>query len=149
VSPTDPALEKTWPGLRFTRYDITSPKTRTYNCIAWAAHDDAHWWDPTHPGHWPDGVPRALTVEAFVAAYGTVGYEPCADGNTDPDHEKVALFADGLGTPTHAARQLPNGRWTSKLGGLNDIEHELAALEGAAYGRVVRFLRRPRSKPSP
>jgi hypothetical protein len=58
--------------------------------------------------------------------------------------EKVALFAHEDGTPTHAARQLASGRWTSKLGELEDIEHELEAVEGAAYGSVVVYLKRLR-----
>jgi hypothetical protein len=35
--------------------------------------------------------------------------------------------------PTHAARQLPSGRWTSKLVLREDIEHDLHALSGEAY----------------
>ena len=53
------------------------------------------------------------------------------------------MFADDQGTPLHAARQLPNGRWTSKLGELEDIEHVLHDLEGAAYGSVVLVMKRP------
>jgi hypothetical protein len=45
---------------------------------------------------------------------------------------------------THAARQLDNGKWTSKLGQLEDIEHEsLEALSGAVYGSVVQVLKKP------
>jgi hypothetical protein len=51
---------------------------------------------------------------------------------------------DAQGSPTHAARQLDNGRWTSKLGELEDIEHSLRDLEGAAYGTVVQVMKRPR-----
>ena len=46
------------------------------------------------------------------------------------------------GIPTHAARQLRSGRWTSKLGQAEDIEHELRALEGAIHGAVVLILKR-------
>lgn len=60
----------------------------------------------------------------------------------EPGFEKVAVFAISEDIPAHVARQLPNGRWTSKLGQLEDIEHELHALEGAEYGRVVQVLRR-------
>jgi len=45
--------------------------------------------------------------------------------------------------PTHAARQLENGRWTSKLGELEDIEHDLHHLASGAYGAVVQILKRP------
>jgi hypothetical protein len=55
--------------------------------------------------------------------------------------EKVALYATDEG-PAHAARQLSNGRWTSKLGRDEDIEHELEGLAGSHYGAVVQFLQR-------
>lgn len=42
-------------------------------------------------------------------------------------------------------RQLPDGKWTSKLGALEDIEHDrLDALEGDDYGRVVAYMKRQR-----
>jgi len=55
---------------------------------------------------------------------------------------RVALYAAADGVPTHAARQLSGGRWSSKLGRGQDIEHDLRALEGADYGKVVQLLRR-------
>jgi hypothetical protein len=62
--------------------------------------------------------------------------------------EKLAIFADENSEPTHVARQLPSGAWSSKLGAGEDIEHSsLTALEGSVYGRVVQFLRRPRLAP--
>jgi hypothetical protein len=71
------------------------------------------------------------------------GYVVGSDESLEPGFEKVALFADAAGKPTHAARQLPSGAWTSKLGIAVDIEHELHALEGEFYGEVVLILRRP------
>ncbi len=47
-------------------YQITSPETSDYNCFAWAAGEDDRWWAPAEPGYWPDGVPRELTLEAFI-----------------------------------------------------------------------------------
>ena len=48
-------------------------------------------------------------------------------------------------TRTHAARQLPNGKWTSKLGKAEDVEHESPEdVAGGVYGEVVQFMRRPR-----
>ena len=46
------------------------------------------------------------------------------------------------GEPTHAARQLPNGKWTSKLGRWEDIEHDLEGLTGEMYGSVQQILKR-------
>ena len=47
--------------------------------------------------------------------------------------------------PTHAARQLESGLWTSKCGKLQDIQHEtLQAIEGGLYGHPAVFLQRRR-----
>lgn len=56
--------------------------------------------------------------------------------------EKIAIYGSDHG-PTHASRQLADGKWTSKLGDADDIEHEtLEALEGAIYGSVVHIMKR-------
>ncbi len=86
---------------------------------------------------------RDETLAAFVMALGTLAFVPSDNENPESGFEKLALFADVRGVPTHAARQLPTGRWTSKLGEWEDIEHELHALEGELYGTVALVLRRP------
>ena len=138
-------LEAIFPGLTGAGYEITSPKSEAYNCIAWAAGDVQHWWWPVPAAEtfWPPAVPREATLEAFVAAFATLGYETCQNPNWEPGYEKVALYAKEA-APTHAARQCPDGRWTSKLGALEDVIHEsLECLAGAIYGQATVFLRRP------
>ena len=81
------------------------------------------------------------TVAAFQEAFGSLGFVVCENEDLEVGFEKIALFADD-DVPQHAARQLSNGRWTSKLGELEDIEHPLHALEGAEYGKVVLLLSR-------
>jgi hypothetical protein len=141
-------LERFFPRLRGSAYRVTSPRDRRYNCIAWAAGDTQRCWWPGAPpdddGYcWPPGVSEEETVAAFLAAFATLGYVPAMGEELEPGWEKVALFADALGVPTHAARQLADGHWTSKLGRLEDIEHNLRDLEGEDYGRVVQVLKRP------
>lgn len=136
-------LVQAFPSLHFVEFKITSPETNRYNCIGWAAGDTRRWWWPEHRRYWPPGVPREPTVEAFVQAFATLGYEPCDSDGVEEGVERVALYAYANGEPTHAARQLPSGRWTSKLGTWEDIEHTLVGLEGARYGHVARILRRP------
>jgi hypothetical protein len=143
------SLEVLFPRLRAASYQVTSPPSRDYNCIAHAAGDTLHWWwpdpDPSNDAiYWPTGVAREETLAAFIAAFATIGYSPCATEELEPGLEKVALFADADGVPTHAARQLSSGRWTSKLGKREDIEHDLHDLEGEVYGVVVQVLVRAR-----
>jgi hypothetical protein len=145
-----------WPAADFPwlgggNYTETSPATRRYNCIAWGAGNDARWWwpDARNIGYWPPNIPREETLDAFERAYALQGYAPCSNGDLEPGVEKVALYGLRVGTdivPRHAARQLENGWWTSKLGVCEDIEHDTPdALIGPGYGAPVRFLRRPRS----
>lgn len=137
------------PNLTDTICQIKSPFDRNYNCIAFAAGDPTKWWWPDEDGYWPQGVPRLLTFEAFVMAFSTLGFMPCANGDLEFGYEKIALYGrdrgDGHLIPTHAAIQLPDGRWTSKLGQCEDVEHDtLWAVNGPDYGAAVRFLMRMR-----
>lgn len=146
-------IEDVFPGLGTSAFRVTSPATRDYNCIAWAAGDTARWWwpdlDPDNDAiFWPAGVIAEETLEAFVAVFVTLGYAPCIGEELELGFEKVALFANG-GIPTHAARQLPSGRWTSKLGLREDIEHDLHALSGEEYGTAVLFMKRPLTNVAP
>jgi len=135
-----------FPKLVAERFAVTSPPDPLYNCIAWAALDAGRWWEPGEDGYWPEGIARDHTLIAFIEAYGTLGFEIGADGALEPGFEKIAIYTDRDG-PQHAARQLPDGTWTSKLGPWEDIAHVSAdALEGALYGTVVRYLRRPVSE---
>jgi len=138
-------LYNLFPSLRTTFCQITSQQDQHYNCIAWSLGDDLRWWwpDPLGQYYWPPEARREESVEAFVEAYRLVsGFEVCSSLEPEPDHEKIAIFSKG-GKPTHAARQLQNGNWTSKLGGLEDIEHQLGALESPSYGQIAIILRRP------
>jgi hypothetical protein len=80
-------------------------------------------------------------MTASTEAFATLGYVPCSDGALDLGSKKVAIDTTDEG-PTHAARQLENGRWSSELGPDDDIEHRLEGLSSAIYGSVVQFLRR-------
>jgi hypothetical protein len=139
-------IESLFPRLRGANYQITSPADPRYNCIAWAAGNSTNWWWPeldVENGYWPTGIAHEVSLNAFVAAFAALGYVPTDSEAVEPGWERIALFAVADGTPSHAARQLPNGRWTSKLGKLADIEHELHDLTGTEYGAVVQIMKRP------
>ena len=60
----------------------------------------------------------------------------------DPGKEKIALYAYPDSEEwTHAARQLANGLWTSKLGPSFDISHSTPyTIQGRLYGMVCCIL---------
>ncbi len=139
-------LPTLFPGLGTTPFRVTSPADGGYNCIAWAGNDAGSVWWPAGEGpgiFWPPEAPREETLDAFVAAFAMLGYVPGANDSLEAAVEKIAVFINAAQVPTHAARQLPSGRWTSKLGKLEDIEHDLRALEGDIYGTVAVVLKRP------
>jgi hypothetical protein len=125
---------------------ITSLEDSSYNCIAWAAEDSDSWWWPAIDAYWPEGVEREETILSFVRAYATLGYEECADGSLEAGFQKIAIYTDARGIPTHAARQLETGAWASKLGKDCDIEHfsleDVHQWPNVRYGKVSVFLRR-------
>ena len=139
-----------FPNLRNERFDPISEDSDEYNCIAWAADVvDDRWWPHPNPadGYWPitwRSVERDCFVEAFRVAR---SYQPCGtDFSLEQSYEKVAYYEKSGGVPTHMARQLDSGKWTSKVGVLGwDIIHETVhGVEGHAYGNAVLALRRPR-----
>ena len=151
-------LERVLPGLRDSAYSVTSEATGRYNCIAWALGETGDWWAPVDMPDffWPTGLERvsadeAVTPEMVMRLFSAYGFEGCPDGSPEEGVEKIALFGDG-DEFLHVARQLPNGRWTSKLGQDRDIEHELEALlhpgndKWYDYVAIVAFMSRARTR---
>ena len=134
------ALIGQFPGLAQSQFDITSNPDPFYNCIAWAAgRMDRFWW----PGHfWPKGAPKKVTRASFISAFESIGYDVCGGPELENGFEKVMIY-ECNGEPTHAARLLADGRWTSKLGSSHDIAHTIDSLNGAIYGTPALFMRRP------
>jgi hypothetical protein len=136
------------PGLQLLagRWKKRSDADVRYNCAAFAAGDQKRkWWPLPPPFYWPSTAPRENTIPAFLKAYETLGYAPCANGNLEDGMEKIAIFADIFDVPKHVARQLKNGKWISKLGDHIDIEHDtLGVVSGPTYGRPVAFMSRRR-----
>ena len=134
-----------FPGLTELNHRVTSPRSPEYNCIAWAAEDLSRWWEPGR--HWPTPVATGdYGIAVLEAAFRALRYETCEDGALEPGFQKVALYGS-FEFYTHAARQLPDGRWTSKLGRSEDIEHETPdVIAGGLYGEVVQFLKRADSR---
>ncbi|HEX8163531.1 MAG TPA: hypothetical protein VF538_16795 [Pyrinomonadaceae bacterium] len=137
-------------------FEKTSNCNGRYNCIAHAAEDCKRWWWPipkhliNNDRYWPPEAPPEQTREAFITAFARLRYERCESVEPEEDYEKVALYVATIATattrkgdPTHMARQLPCGNWSSKLGKEWDIRHDkLEGLQGRSYGEVKQILRR-------
>jgi hypothetical protein len=136
-----------FPNLTSGNHSVTSPETVEYNCIAWAAGDTEAWWwpDASRMYYWPPDIEPQDTLEGFERAFETLGYRRCSDLQLEPGYEKIVIYVGSTGKPTHAARQLGTGKWTSKLGRMQDIQHDTPeGVCGEAYGEIALVMRRPR-----
>lgn len=138
--------ELPFPNLLRPFYRKTSDETDLNNCAAWAAGYASRWMQPkTESWHlWPDGAPNDYKAESFVRAFELVGFQKCADGSREDGYSKIAIFAKKDGEFGHAAKLMPDGLWSSKLGDWEDISHTtLDLLESESYGNVKWFMKRP------
>lgn len=140
-------IEKNFPEIG-TDYKITSPINKNHNCIAFAADDYTKYWWPKK-FYWPPEISEREDLNSFIACYKLFGYEECGmNSNFEIGYDKVAIYVDPNGKPTHAAKQFANenGKWKSKLSWYFDIEHTLEGLSGwfhsGSYGNVAIILKR-------
>ena len=123
-----------YPNLHAGNYRDTGPPSKEYNCIAWAAGIDNDWWEPTEGRTWPGNAPRGLAgckIASLVMVFESADFVLCADG---PEW-------------MHAARQLETGKWTSKMGEDELIEHDTPEdLVGPWCGQIVKYMQRKRKE---
>lgn len=99
--------QNAFPNLTPSNHEKTSEFDVGYNCIAWAAQDTEHWWQPGF--HWPVESSRdEHGVGELINAFASVGYAECENGELIPGVDKVVLYGSAM-MYTHAARQLPDG----------------------------------------
>lgn len=137
---------------------ITSPSTNQYNCIAWAHGYSDRWMQPvdqtvsTHLDfifYWPDDIECDGDIKFLIRTFELKDYEICDRWEHEEGFQKIALYIETNSTQyTHAAREIVSdknrcGKWTSKLGRGNDIQHgNPYSIEGEYYGRVYCFMKR-------
>ena len=132
---------RNFPKLRGSGYRLTSLPTGRYNCIAWAAGDTDHWWDPSQDGYWPQGANKGRKIADLISAYQAKGFALCQNGNHVQGREKIVLYEDVNGDWTHAAKRLDANKWSSKLGKNYDISHkDPDDLGGNVYGQPTTYM---------
>ena len=135
-------LANTFPNLASEGFAVVDQPSRRYNCIAYAAGDTNNWWWPDGTSYWPEWATQTDRMESLQEAFAGQGYERCDDGSTESGYQKVALY-DLSGEMRHAALQMPNGSWRSKMGQGPVIEHlSPGSLSGGDYGNPTVFMRR-------
>jgi hypothetical protein len=142
-----PHLELLFPALSASDYSRSSEADPAYNCFAFAVHDTKQYWQKVavRGYYWP--LERDDRLEDWIEALRLHNFVVTDDWSLEADFEKVCIFVNDDGSPEHVSRQLASGKWTSKIGRLEDIEHStLAGLEGREYGKSKVMLKRKRPK---
>jgi len=131
------------PTSRATPYEIKNPCP--YNCVAHALEvKDGYYW-PQEDAKWFDGIARDGSLGSIAEAFAKQGYTQCKSGDLERGKQKIAIYM-GVDGPTHVARQLASGDWTSKIGVNIDARHSLRDLSGLLYGKASIFMARKRMK---
>ena len=142
-------IDDQFPRLASEGYQVTSEPSPDYNCIAYAAGYTDRWWahvdGPEDEYYWPGYASRTPFIHSLVEVFAGLGYEPSENADQEARYTKVALYVNEQGKWTHAAVQLTDGTWSSKLGPDEDIRHRTPeSLTGASYGTVHCIMRRRR-----
>lgn len=140
-------IEWEFPALRGgAGYHDTSEESIVYNCLSWALGINWTRYDPEPKCagyYWFPGIPRKWDQATLVLLFERHGYTITDNADLEHGFEKVVFYSDEHNVPQHFARQLPDGRWASKIGDLNDIEHEtLECLISPIYGTPKLTLKR-------
>ena len=97
---------------------------------------------------WPSDLPvphGEEDLDAFIALFERWGFRRCADASLEAGYLKIAIY-EVNGCFQHVAKQLPSGRWSSKLGRSFDVRHdELEELYDAPLlgrARATVFMKR-------
>lgn len=123
-------------------FEITSPETAQYNCVAWALGDSENWWEADDDYQWLDNIEYSQSLLAVKSLFENFKFEISDNDSLEKGFEKIALFSDDNLNCTHVAKQLSDELWSSKLGISYDISHKINALENGIYGQVVLILKR-------
>lgn len=138
------AILRDFPGAATHQMDISPLPPPAGNCVAFALGlaGKTVWPGGARGTWWPSGTPHLATPVGFGHLFARYGYSPCGSSAPEADVVKLALYVDHRGQVTHVARSADDGLWVSKLARGPVVRHELAALEGAEFGRAQRFYRR-------
>ena len=148
-----------WPDLKLgENSEITSLKdipNNTYNCVAFALGEENSIADMLIFSKTIDLAACGLsnknlvhTVEAYESVFTHFyKFERCDSATYEAGYTKIALYEgydeDDELNFLHVAILLDNGKWKSKMGNYEDIEHEtLEVLAGKQYGNPKIIMKR-------
>lgn len=136
-----------FPNMDINNVAIDDEDTPEYNCIGYAIGDtNKPWWPRGGEGgfyYWPETEKDAekYSVSTFDHLLMTTGHGSITDSEKPEEgYVKLALFTEG-DKPTHLARQLADGEWSSKVGAGPLIRHgfDIHEMDNGVYGNVAKI----------
>lgn len=134
---TDAQIKNYFPNLKKGKnFKFTSLGTDEYNCIAWASEITDEWVQ-LYDINWMPKVDSA----SYIGYFNRLGFKLGNNTDVEKGKLKIAIYIstdNGRHEFRHVARQLHSGKWTSKLGDWEDIEHDTPEiLLGKSYGEKI------------
>lgn len=134
-------FERFFPGAKDKRLPIKDDPNDEYNCIGYAVNERAN----LDPRGTADAQRRFLIDR---------GFDPSNDAKHVKGKYKVAVYGkrrpDGSYEPTHAAKEVGEGVWRSKLGKGPLVEHnDLDDISGEQYGYPMWYFEKPENELNP
>lgn len=140
-------INKLWPNLNSTNYELKSNSTDNYNCVAWANHINYEPVDLSLDNNGEPLVYPDLSCLTYIEYFENQGFELCESSEWEEGFEKIALYERDDETFEHVARQVSTNIWTSKLGEWEDIEHTtLESLQSSHFYGIPAWYMRRRNK---
>ena len=68
-----PALIAAFPNLSDEDFEIVSPPSDSYNCIAYVANDTSQRWDPNAGDYWPPWASRNDRIDSLKQVFAGMG----------------------------------------------------------------------------
>lgn len=94
-------------------FEVESPDTSEYNCIAWAMGFDDRWVDHlpdysiARKKWWSEGAERDYRPETLVAAFEKMGFEECGDDMMEQGYDKGGVVQISPLIDSYTKKRLP------------------------------------------
>lgn len=128
-----------FPNLNTNNFTFESLRDEDYNCVAWIHEIQDEWiqFKDVHGSY-------DISINRYIEYFKEFGYKISENKNLEKGVVKIAIYCDSRANEfKHVARQLPNGKWASKLGDWEDIIHENPdVLFGKLYGNDLIIMQK-------
>jgi len=157
IALTPQIIPAKWPNMKLgANTEITSLKSKQENCLAYVLGEPNDVDMLVFSKRFDLGLCGLSnteldhSIDAYVKLLSHFyNFQVCGTSEWEEGFKKIALYEntdeEGEVGFSHVALLLKNGRWRSKLGWLEDVEHQnLDVLAGAFYGDPILFMKRPK-----